>query len=195
MIQEFWFYVQLGLHHVLDINAYDHILFLTALALPFTFKSWKNVLLLATVFTITHCLALVLSVYELLTINVSWIEFLIPVTIFLTAIFNIIYSNGQKDNKQIWFHVLATGFFGLVHGFGFSNYFKMMIMGEDNKIGPLFGFASGIEVSQVIIVMLVLVLAFVMQSIFKVKQRLFIWVGSILIMLITIPLLYQTFPF
>ena len=194
MIQEFWFYVELGLHHVLDINAYDHILFLTALALPFTFKSWKNVLVLATVFTITHCLALVLSVYELLTINVSWIEFLIPVTIFLTAIFNITSSNGQKGNNQIWFHVLATGFFGLVHGFGFSNYFKMMIMGENDKIGPLFGFASGIEVSQVIIVTLVLVLAYVVQSILKVKQRLFIWVGSILIMLITIPLLYQTFP-
>lgn len=194
-MQEFWFYIELGLHHVLDINAYDHILFLTALALPFTFKSWKNVLLLATVFTFTHCLALVFSVYEIIVIEASWIEFLIPVTIVSTALFNIVDSNDQKENRNIWFHVLATGIFGLVHGFGFSNYFKMMIMGEEDKLSPLLGFAGGIEISQVVIVLLVLMLAYVVQTIFKVKQSLFVMVGSILIILITLPLLYETFPF
>lgn len=194
-MQEFWFYIQLGLHHVLDVNAYDHILFLSALALPFTFKSWKNVLLLATVFTITHCLALVLSVYEIILIEASWIEFLIPVTILCTAIYNLIDKEVQKGTKTIWFHSLATGFFGLIHGFGFSNYFKMMIMGTEEKLGPLFGFAAGIEMSQVIIVLLVLVLAYVVQTMFQIKQSLFVIVGSILIMLITLPLLYQTFPF
>lgn len=194
-MQEFWFYIQLGLHHVLDVNAYDHILFLSALALPFTFKSWKNVLLLATVFTITHCLALVLSVYEIMLIEASWIEFLIPVTILCTAIYNLIDKEVQKGTKTIWFHALATGFFGLIHGFGFSNYFKMMIMGTEEKLGPLFGFAAGIEMSQVIIVLLVLVLAYVVQTMFQIKQSLFVIVGSILIMLITLPLLYQTFPF
>lgn len=194
-MQEFWFYIELGLHHVLDINAYDHILFLTALALPFTFKSWKNVLLLATVFTFTHCLALVFSVYEIIVIEASWIEFLIPVTIVSTALFNLVDSNDQKENRNIWFHVLATGIFGLVHGFGFSNYFKMMIMGEEDKLSPLLGFAGGIEISQVVIVLLVLMLAYVVQTIFKVKQSLFVMVGSILIILMTLPLLYETFPF
>ena len=194
-MQEFWFYIQLGLQHVLDINAYDHILFLSALVLPFTFKSWKNVLLLATVFTFTHCLALVLSVYETVVIEASWIEFLIPVTIFCTAIYNLIDKEVQKGTKTIWFHALATGFFGLIHGFGFSNFFKMMIMGSDDKIGPLFGFAVGIEISQVVIVLLVLMFAYLVQTMFKVKQSLFVIVGSILIMLITLPLLYQTFPF
>ncbi|WP_405399861.1 HupE/UreJ family protein [Maribacter sp. Asnod2-G09] len=194
-MQEFWFYIELGLHHVLDINAYDHILFLTALALPFTFKSWKNVLLLATVFTFTHCLALVFSVYEILVIEASWIEFLIPVTILATAIFNLVDYKNQNENRTIWFHVLATGFFGLIHGFGFSNYFKMMIMGEEDKLAPLLGFAGGIELSQVVIVLLVLILAYVVQSILKVKQSLFITVGSIIIILVTLPLLYETFPF
>ena len=194
-MEEFWFYIQLGLHHVLDVNAYDHILFLSALALPFAFKSWKNVLLLATVFTITHCLALVVSVYEIMHIDASWIEFLIPVTILCTAIYNLIDKKVQKGTKTIWFHALATGFFGLIHGFGFSNYFKMMIMGTNEKLGPLFGFAAGIEISQVVIVLLVLVLAYIVQTMFHVKQSLFVFVGSILIMLITLPLLYQTFPF
>ncbi|WP_339652993.1 HupE/UreJ family protein [uncultured Maribacter sp.] len=194
-MQDFWFYIQLGLHHVLDVNAYDHILFLSALALPFTFKSWKNVLLLATVFTVTHCLALVLSVYEIMLIKASWIEFLIPVTILCTAIYNLVDKEVQKGTKTIWFHAMATGFFGLIHGFGFSNYFKMMIMGTDEKLGPLLGFAAGIEISQVVIVLLVLVLAYIVQTMFHVKQSLFVIVGNILIMLITLPLLYQTFPF
>jgi hypothetical protein len=193
-MQELWFYVQLGLQHVLDVNAYDHILFLTALALPFTFKSWKSVLLLATVFTSTHCLALVLSVYELVALKVSWIEFLIPVTILLTAMFNLIYQQSQENHKSIGLQILATAFFGLIHGFGFSNYFKMMIMGEEDKLRPLIGFAAGIEISQVIIVLLVLVLAYGFQSIFKGKQKLFVWGGSTLIIVITLPLLYQTFP-
>ena len=194
-MQEFWFYIKLGLQHVLDINAYDHILFLTAMALPFTFKSWKNVLWLATVFTITHCLALVFSVYEIMVVDATWIEFLIPVTILATALFNIVDVLLLKENRTIWFHMLATGFFGLVHGFGFSNYFKMMIMGEEDKLAPLLGFAGGIELSQVVIVLLVLVLAFVFQTLMNVKQRVFILVGSIVVILITLPLLYETFPF
>ena len=194
-MQEFWFYIKLGLQHVLDINAYDHILFLTALALPFTFKSWKNVLWLATVFTVTHCLALVFSVYEIMVVDATWIEFLIPVTILATALFNIVDVMLLKENRTIWFHMLATGFFGLVHGFGFSKYFKMMIMGEEDKLAPLLGFAGGIELSQVVIVLLVLVLAFVVQTLMNVKQRVFILVGSIVVILITLPLLYETFPF
>ena len=194
-MQEFWFYIKLGLQHVLDINAYDHILFLTAMALPFTFKSWKNVLWLATVFTVTHCLALVFSVYEIMVVDATWIEFLIPVTILATALFNIVDVMLLKENRTIWFHILATGFFGLVHGFGFSNYFKMMIMGEEDKLAPLLGFAGGIELSQVVIVLLVLVLAFVFQTLMNVKQRVFILVGSIVVILITLPLLYETFPF
>lgn len=193
-MQDFWFYIQLGLHHVLDVNAYDHILFLTVLTLPFTFKRWKSVLLLATVFTVTHCLALVFSVYELFVIQASWIEFLIPVTILLTAIFNLVYQKNQDVNKNIRLHVLATAFFGLIHGFGFSNYFKMMIMDQGDKLVPLVGFAGGIEISQVFIVVIVLLLAYVLQSIFKLKQELFVWVGSLLIVLVTLPLLYSTLP-
>ncbi len=193
-MQELWFYIKMGLNHVLDVNAYDHILFLTALALPFTFKSWKNVVILATVFTITHCLALVFSVYGLVVINVGLIEFFIPVTILLTAILNCIYQKSQAGHVNIWFHGFATAFFGLIHGFGFSNYFKMMVMGENNKVGPLIGFAMGIELAQVLIVLIVLALAYVVQTIFKVQQRWFVIGGSVLILLVTLPLLYDTFP-
>lgn len=194
-MQDFWFYIKLGLDHVLDINAYDHILFLTALALPFTFKSWKKVVVLATVFTITHCTSLALSAYDLILIDVGLIEFLIPVTIVMTAIFNLLYVKSGAEGNNIWLHGLATAFFGLIHGFGFSNYFKMLMAEEDDKLSPLLGFALGIEISQVIIVFSVLVVSLLVSSLTTVKHAVFVTILSFLIILLTLPMLIETFPF
>lgn len=193
-MQDFWFYTELGLDHVLDINAYDHILFLSALVIPFTFKNWVNVLWLATIFTVSHCLSLALSAFGILTVDVSLIEFLIPVTILLTALYNILRLRTKVEDKSMVWHMVATAFFGLVHGFGFSNYFKMLVAELDEKVSPLIGFALGIEISQVVIVLVVLLLAYLAQSIFKIKRALFAMVASSIVILITIPLLYHTFP-
>ena len=193
-MNDFWFYIKLGFEHVLDLGAYDHILFLAALAVPFKFKSWKKVLVLATVFTIAHCTSLALSAYDIIRVNVSWIEFLIPVTIALTALFNLYRIYAKSEMKSLGFLSLATAFFGLVHGFGFSNYFNMMMAEEENKLFPLLGFATGIEFSQVVIVLLVLLLAYLLLDVFKIGQRIFIILASILIFIITIPMLIDTFP-
>ena len=193
-MQEFWFYVDLGFKHVLDFGAYDHILFLAALATPFTFKNWKKVVVLATIFTIAHCTSLALAAFDVLTVDVGLIEFLIPVTIFLTALFNLIYVFKDAVNIGMYLHGLATAFFGLIHGFGFSNYFKLLMAEEEDKVTPLLGFATGIEFSQVAIILAVLGVAFVTQHFLKLKRKHFITILSILIMLITIPLLIATFP-
>ncbi len=192
-MEDFLFYIKLGLGHVLDFNAYDHILFLVALALPFTFRQWKPVLLLATLFTITHCLSLALSVYGIVVMDAGLIEFLIPVTILLTALFNLIYERSAA-HKTLLLHGIATTFFGLVHGFGFSNYFRMLMAGEEDKLSPLIGFAVGIELSQVLIVLGALALAYLFRTVFKVRPSLFVVVASILIIFLTIPMLVRTFP-
>ena len=193
-MQEFLFYIKLGLDHVLDFGAYDHILFLSALAVPFTFKHWKRVLILATIFTLAHCTSLALSVYEVATVDVGLIEFLIPVTILLTALFNFAYVYKEALEVGLFLHILATAFFGLIHGFGFSNYFKMLMAEEEDKITPLLGFATGIELSQVTVILVVLIVSYVILNLLKVKQSIFIAVASILIIAITIPLLIATFP-
>lgn len=191
-MQNFIFYIELGLKHVLDFAAYDHILFLIALTVPFGIRGWKKVFILATVFTITHCISLFLSVFEIITADVALIEFLIPVTIVGTAVFNLIYVRSSFENINFMPHVIATAFFGLVHGFGFSNYFKMLIAEEEEKLLSLLGFASGIEISQLVIVVFVLVVSYIF--ILKIKSTLFITIVSILIILVTIPLLVNTFP-
>ncbi|MEO9511055.1 MAG: HupE/UreJ family protein [Flavobacteriaceae bacterium] len=193
-MQEFWFYIQLGLDHVLDFGAYDHILFLSALAIPFTFKNWKQVIVLATIFTITHCTSLALSAFDVVVIDVGLIEFLIPVTILLTALYNFTYVIKETKKVSMYPHMLATAFFGLVHGFGFSNYFKLLMAEEEEKVMPLLGFATGIEFSQIIIIMCVLALTFLVLDVFKVKRKIFIALASILVICITIPLLIATFP-
>lgn len=193
-MQDFIFYIKLGLNHVLDFAAYDHILFLIALALPFTFKSWKKVVLLATIFTIAHCFSLFLSVYGILVMDVGLIEFLIPVTIMGTAVFNLIYVKSTEENRSMGLHILASIFFGLIHGFGFSNYFNMLMAEEEEKLGSLLGFATGIEIAQVLIVFAVLGFSYVFLSFLKIKSQLFVIIASILIILITIPMLIATFP-
>ncbi|MEM1258087.1 MAG: HupE/UreJ family protein [Bacteroidota bacterium] len=194
-MNDFWFYITLGFEHVLDLGAYDHILFLAALAIPFSFTQWKQVVVLATIFTVAHCTSLALSAYDILKVDVGLIEFLIPVTIAMTALFNLYRVLKNEGNTGIFFTGLATAFFGLIHGFGFSNYFNMLMAEEAHKLGPLLGFATGIEFSQVAIIMLVLLLAWLLQDILGLKKRYFVLGSSILIVLITIPMLMDTFPF
>lgn len=193
-MQDFIFYIKLGLNHVLDLAAYDHILFLIALALPFTFKSWKKVVLLATIFTIAHCFSLFLSVYDILVMDIGLIEFLIPVTILGTAVFNLVYVKSTQESRSLGLHIFATIFFGLIHGFGFSNYFNMLMAEEEEKLGSLLGFATGIEISQVLIVFVVLAFSFIFLSLLKIKSQLFVTIASILIILIAIPMLIGAFP-
>lgn len=200
-MENFLFYVELGLNHVLDFSAYDHILFLAALSLPFTFESWKKVLVLVTVFTVAHCISLGLSVYGIMVMDVGLIEFFIPITILFTALLNLSFAlnkpmstTGASAVYGILLHVVFTAFFGLIHGFGFSNYFKMLMSGEDEKFSPLLGFATGIELSQVLIVLLVLTLAYLIQSVLRINPRYYIISASILVIIITIPMLIATFP-
>lgn len=194
-MQDFWLYTTLGLEHVLDFGAYDHILFLAALAVPFTFKQWKQVVVLATIFTVAHCTSLAFSVYGIVSVDVGLIEFLIPVTIAFTALFNFSKVIKKEHNTGIYFQALATAFFGLIHGFGFSNYFNMLMAEEEHKVTPLLGFASGIEISQVAVILFALLVAYVLQSMVGMKQRIFIMAMSALIFFITIPMLIETFPF
>ena len=82
-MDEFWIYLKLGLTHVLDVNAYDHVLYLIALVASYDFFRWKRVLWLVTIFTIGHTLSLVLAGYDILQVNMQWVEFLIPVSIII----------------------------------------------------------------------------------------------------------------
>ncbi|WP_417354398.1 HupE/UreJ family protein [Flavobacterium sp.] len=189
-MSEFQLYFQQGLYHVLDINAYDHILFIVALTVPYVFKDWKNVLLLVTLFTIGHSMSLILAVYDIVSVKSSLVEFLIPVTIFITAVYNIFRANksGKRDNVN--FLAFTTLFFGIIHGLGFSNYFKMLVANNSgDKLVPLAEFALGIEVAQVIIVLIVLILSWAVQTFLRFSQRDWILVTCSFVAGVVVPMI------
>jgi hypothetical protein len=192
-MSEFWVYFQIGLHHVLDIQAYDHVLFLMALVIPFTFKDWKKIILSVTLFTLGHTTALVFSVYKILVVKASFIEFLIPITILLTAIYNLASIGKSNKKASINWVFLITLFFGIIHGFGFSNYFNTLLGGSsDSKLVPLLEFALGIEAAQLTVVLAVLVLAYIVQTVFKFSRRDWILVGSAFIVGVVLPMIIES---
>ncbi len=192
-MSQFWLYFQLGLEHVLDWNAYDHILFLIVLVAACSFNSWKRVLWLVTIFTLGHTLALFLSVYGVVTVSSLWVELLIAVTILITALYNIFTAKKKESQKNTGLLYFATAFFGIIHGLGFSTYFKMIASGTESKFLPLVEFALGIEAAQVIVVLIVLILSFIFQNFFRVNRRDWILILSAIVIGIILPILRENF--
>ncbi len=192
MLENFWFNVEYGINHVLDINAYDHVLFLIALTVPYLFKNWKRVLLLVSLFTLGHTLSLVLAAYSIVSVNGKLVEFLIPVTILIVALFNVFTAGKGAQKEKIGILFLSTLFFGLVHGLGFAREFQMLLGDTDNKIVLLIEFALGIELAQVIIVFLVLFLGYIVQTIFRFTKRDWIMVISAIVVGLVIPMILNS---
>ncbi|WP_432672612.1 HupE/UreJ family protein [Flavobacterium sp. SM2513] len=192
-MSEFMLYLEIGLRHVLDINAYDHILFLIALVVPFGFKDWKKVITLVSIFTLGHTIALIMSVYGIIKFNASWIEFLIPLTILSTAIYNLFNSGKGNAKSGISIAFFITLFFGIIHGLGFSNYFNSILAGSaGDKILPLLEFALGIELAQLAVVLTVLLISFIMQYFIRNSKRNWVLITSSIIIGIVIPMLIES---
>lgn len=191
-MSEFWIYFNIGLKHVLDINAYDHVLFLLALTVPYDFKDWKRILLLVSLFTLGHTVALLLSVFEIIIIKGDFIEFLIPITILITAIYHLITAGKSGKKDSITFIGFITVFFGIIHGLGFSTYFKTILSGKpSDKLIPLVEFSLGIESAQIIVVSVALILSFVVQTLFRFSKRDWTLTMSAFIVGVVIPMLIQ----
>ena len=192
MLENFWFNVEYGINHVLNINAYDHVLFLIALTVPYIFKDWKRVFLLVSVFTLGHTLSLVLAAYDIVRIDGQIIEFLIPVTILMVALFNVFTAGKGAQKEKIGVLFFSTLFFGLIHGLGFAREFHMLAGKSDNKFFLLIEFALGIEISQVIIVFTVLFLGFLAQTLFRLSKRDWIMVISAIVVGLVIPMILKS---
>ena len=167
--QMFGVYLNLGFEHISDINAYDHILFITALCAVYRISEWKNILILVTAFTIGHSITLALSALKIIGFPSDVIEFLIPVTIIITALYNVLKPQGEV--RRIMLNYFLALFFGLIHGLGFSNYFRALLGKEENIVQPLLAFNIGVELGQLAIVAVILAVSYVVMDLFKARQR------------------------
>lgn len=188
-MSQFWLYFNLGLQHVLDWQAYDHVLFIAVLVAAYTFTEWKKIVWLVTLFTLGHTLSLALAAFEVVMVKSELVEFLIPLTILLTALFNLFTAGKKANSGKINVLYVATLFFGLIHGLGFSTYFRMIAGNSSEKALPLLEFALGIEAAQIIVVCVVMLLGFIFQNIFRFSRRDWVLVISSIVIGFAIPML------
>lgn len=165
-MNDFLFWLKIGVEHIADLKAYDHILFLLVLFIPFELSGWKSLLLLVTAFTIGHSITLITSTLKIFSFPTELVEFFIPLTILATCIQNLrkLNSDSIKVNPMTYLIVLS---FGFIHGMGFSVLLRSLLGSEESIILPLLSFNIGIELGQILILAVFYVLYYLFRRIFS----------------------------
>lgn len=190
-MSNFELYFKLGFQHITDVNGFDHILFLVALIALYSFAQLKDVIILASAFTAGHSISLILSTLGYVNIQSAWIEFLIPVTILLTGLTNLIKG---KPNKMYLTYLITT-IFGLIHGLGFSIFLQAITTTKVGFVKALLAFNIGLEVGQLVIIAILLCFNYLLC---RNQPKLFKYWNyslSIISILVASVLLFQRFPF
>ena len=192
MMDNFLSNFQDGFYHVLHLSAYDHILFLIVLSVPYLFRDWKRILMLITVFTIGHCISLALTVYDIINVNVKLVTILIPLTILVVALFNVFTAGKKSHGSKIGLLFFTTLFFGLIHGLGFLNTFEGMVSNTENKLIALLEIGLGLEMGQLLVAFIVVFLSFLCQTIFRFSKRDWVMVISAIVVGFVLPMLINS---
>jgi HupE / UreJ protein len=171
-MSEFSLYFGLGKDHILDyVNGYDHILFVLALCAIYLVRDWKKILILVTAFTIGHSITLALATLKIISVNSEFIEFLIPLTIFITSFSNLFRKEADIDHGKVQINYVFALFFGLIHGLGFSNFLRSLLGKESSITSPLLAFNLGLELGQIIVVIIFMAVSFILVDLIKVSRR------------------------
>jgi hypothetical protein len=171
-MEEFFLYFGLGREHILDyVNGYDHILFVLALCAVYLVRDWKKILILVTAFTVGHSITLALATMQIIYVKTELIEFLIPLTIFVTSCSNLFRKEEAVSQRNIQINYFFALFFGLIHGMGFSNYLRALLGKSSNILSPLLAFNLGLELGQIIVVTIFLVISYILVDWLRVSRR------------------------
>jgi HupE / UreJ protein len=159
-MSSFGSFLQLGLQHILTLEAADHLLFLATLILAHELGKWRPLLILITAFTIGHSLTLALATLNVVQVNSKAVEALIPATIMVTSVVNLwSWRQGRRVNDppargetdRLWPRYAMALVFGLIHGLGFSSVLRGLLGTEESLLMPLLAFNVGIELAQIVV--------------------------------------------
>jgi hypothetical protein len=192
-MKDFIFYFKIGWFHIMSMAATDHLFFIAVLAIIYSFADWKKVLILITAFTIGHAITLFLSVLELINLDIDWVEFLIPCTILVTAMMNLLFQKQQVTSHAIQYGI-ALGF-GLIHGLGYANYIRMILSADQQLISGLFSFNVGLEAGQIVVVSLVLFMVWMASKAHANAHKHLIRVLSVAVLCFSLLMVIERFPF
>ena len=191
MIQNLGFYFDLGWHHIIAKDAFDHLLFILVLSAVYFIGDWKKVLVLVTAFTLGHSLTLILSIVDIVRVNANLVEFLIPCTIIVTALFNLWKNAFGSTSLQI--NYFLAFFFGLIHGLGFANSIRFMMAGDESLGVDLLGFNLGLEAGQILVVACILIISFIIVNKAGLKRDWWVKGLSVFAMLFAFKILWDQF--
>ncbi|HXB09954.1 MAG TPA: HupE/UreJ family protein [Puia sp.] len=193
-MEDFKIYFGIGIDHILNLEALDHILFVAALCLRYLMKDWKKVIVLVTAFTIGHSVTLALSALGLVHFPTRWIEFLIPMTIVATALNNLAQRTNRVDHPSrlplIYFFAL---FFGLIHGLAFANTL-IDLVGRGNLVLPLLAFNLGIEAAQLVVVAVILLISFIFVQGMRIRRVWWVRGASALVLIASLKMAFDRWP-
>jgi hypothetical protein len=192
MLDSFLKFLELGLYHIVSFKGYDHILFLVVLSTPYLFKDWKRLLILISSFTLGHTLSLLLGVYDIVNLKSNVIEWLIPFTIIIIALYNIFTAGKSSKQSNPIIIVSFVLFFGFIHGLGFATAFESMVRPSESTLLSVLEFALGIEIGQFVIVFCVLFFGFLGQTIFRFSIRDWVMVLSAVVIGLLLPLIFNS---
>ncbi|MFZ1527542.1 MAG: HupE/UreJ family protein [Ferruginibacter sp.] len=192
-MSDFIIYFKTGWEHIISPGALDHLLFIAALTAVYLAKDWKQLLILVTAFTIGHSLTLALSVYDLLRLKDEWVEFLIPLTIVLTALFNFFLKG--LNSKSLRVNYFLALFFGLVHGMGFANTIRFMLSKSQDILVPLLSFNIGLEVGQIAAVTVLLFTGYLLVNKAGLAQKYWVLGLSALALIAGAQICVERWPF
>ncbi|MFT5242742.1 MAG: hypothetical protein ACJA1H_000224 [Glaciecola sp.] len=192
MIDQFLSNFQDGVYHIFNIKAYDHIVFLIVLTVPYLFKDWKRVFVLISILTLGHCVSLALTTYDVINVNPKLITLLIPISIIIIALFNVFTSGKKSHGTTFGLVFFATLFFGLIHGLGYVSTFERLISSSENKLLALLEIGLGIEIGQLFVAFIVIFLSFLCQTIFRFSKRDWVMVTSAIVVGFVLPILINS---
>ena len=191
-MNDFVFYFKIGWEHIINKSALDHIFFIAALAAIYIFKDWKQVLILVSAFTIGHAITLILSAKNIITVESGLVEFLIPCTIVFTAISNLFLKTFTP--KSIRINYFLALFFGLIHGLAFAQTLKWILAEDQSFVLAWFSFSVGLELGQILIVLLLLLLAQVFVGFLKLNRRYWAIIVSVIVLAFAVRMAIDRWP-
>lgn len=199
MTSEFAVYLRLGIGHIADVGAHDHILFVVALAAGYGLTHWRHLLILVTAFTAGHSITLALATLRLVSVDPELVELLIPLTILATALFDLFEVRVSGAEVDVPLRMQRTKYglalaFGLIHGLGFSTFLRAILGAEESITRPLLAFNVGLEVGQIVILAAVLVASWVVIDMLGMRSRLWTIILSGVVSLAALVLLAGRLP-
>jgi hypothetical protein len=191
-MNDFVFYFKIGWEHIINWSAVDHIFFIAALAAIYMLKDWKQVLILVTAFTIGHAITLVLSAKNIIEVNDRLVEFLIPCTIVITAVSNLFLKTFTPRSIRINYFLAL--FFGLIHGLAFAQTLKWLLATDQSFWTAWVSFSVGLELGQILVVLLILLLAQILVGFLKLKRHYWVTGISVVVLVLALQMAIERWP-